>query len=66
MLIGIDDARRDAEHKVRRPVKIEHKSEAFNTGFEAHEQNEPRDANPYGKDTWSRDEWFRGWDEAAS
>lgn len=40
------------------------RSEAFNTGFEAYEQCEPRTANPHGKGTWDAQEWYAGWDEA--
>jgi hypothetical protein len=46
-------------------MKVEYKSEAFHTGYEAHEQGEKRDANPHGKGTWDREEWFKGFDEAA-
>jgi hypothetical protein len=37
-------------------------SEAYQTGFEAANQGEPRSANPYSKGTWDSDEWFAGWD----
>ena len=37
-------------------------SEAYNTGFEACEQGEPRTANPYAVGTWESDEWFDGFD----
>lgn len=47
-------------------MKVKHQSEAYHTGYEAHEQGELRTANPHGKGTWDREEWFRGWDEAAS
>jgi hypothetical protein len=43
----------------------EYKSEAFHTGFEAHERGEPRKANPHGWGTWDHEEWYKGWDEAA-
>lgn len=44
--------------------KPEYKSEPYHTGFEAHEQGEPRTANPHGAGTWDWYEWFKGWDEA--
>ena len=47
-------------------MKVEYKSEAYHTGYEAYDQGEPRTANPYSKGTWDREEWFKGWDEAAS
>ena len=40
------------------------RSQARETGYEAHEQGEPRSANPYAVGTWESDEWFAGWDEA--
>lgn len=46
-------------------MTTEERSQAFHTGFEAHEQGEPRDANPYAAGTWDSDEWFAGWDDAA-
>lgn len=45
-------------------MKVEHKSEAYHTGFEAHQQGEPRIANPYATGTWDSDEWFKGWNAA--
>jgi ribosome modulation factor len=41
-------------------------SEAFNTGYEAYRQGEPRNANPYCAGTYDSQEWFAGWDEAAA
>lgn len=37
-------------------------SEAYNTGFEASAQSDPRTANPYAAGTWDSDAWFAGWD----
>ena len=37
-------------------------SDAYNTGFEAKQQGEPRTANPYGDGTWESGEWFAGFD----
>lgn len=39
-------------------------SEAYNTGYEACLQGEPRTANPYPTGTWDADEWYAGWDDA--
>jgi ribosome modulation factor len=44
---------------------INTESEAYNTGYESHEQGEARNANPYGKGTWDADNWYAGWDAAA-
>ena len=41
------------------------RGEAYHTGYEAHEQGEQRDTNPYPVGSWDADEWFAGWDEAA-
>lgn len=43
-------------------------SEAYHTGWEAHERGEPRTAkaNPYLATSWNSDEWFAGWDAAKS
>lgn len=49
-----------------RPIDPTQGGEAYHTGYEDHEQGESRFANPYGAGTWDREEWFRGWDEAAS
>ena len=38
-------------------------SDAYNTGFEAAKQGEPRNANPYAVCTWDYDQWDFGWDE---
>ena len=40
-------------------------SEAYNTGYEAAAQDEPRSANPYAIGTWDSDQWFSGWDDEA-
>ena len=37
-------------------------SDAYNTGYEAANQGEPRTANPYAKGTWDSNAWFAGWD----
>ena len=39
-------------------------SDSYNTGYEAHVQGEPRNANPYPAGTWDADNWFAGWDAA--
>ena len=39
-------------------------SDAYNTGFEACKQGEPREDNPYHIDALSRDAWYSGWDDA--
>ena len=39
-------------------------SDAYNTGFEACKQGEPREDNPYHIDAVSRDAWYTGWDDA--
>ena len=39
-------------------------SDAYNTGFEACKQGEPREDNPYHIDAFSRDAWYSGWDDA--
>lgn len=42
-------------------------SEAYNTGYEAHEQGEPRSnvAAHYSVETWEAKQWLAGWDAAA-
>jgi hypothetical protein len=42
--------------------EINEDSEAYNTGYEASIQHEPRTANPYASGTWESDNWFAGWD----
>ena len=37
-------------------------SDAYNTGFEASAQGEPRSANPYLKGSWDNAAWQAGWD----
>jgi hypothetical protein len=44
-------------------TEINKESEAYNTGFEAAKQGEPRTANPYAAGTWDSDNWFAGWDD---
>lgn len=41
-------------------------SEAYDTGFEAHERGEPRDnvTRHYAAGTWNAAEWLNGWDDA--
>lgn len=41
-------------------------SEAYNTGFEAHEQGEPREnvSKHYAAGTWDEAEFINGWDDA--
>lgn len=46
-------------------MKPEYKSQAYHDGYEHHEQGEPRTANPHGRGTWDREEWFKGYDAAA-
>lgn len=41
------------------------RGESYHTGYEANQQGEARDANPYPTGTWDANEWFAGWDEAA-
>lgn len=40
-------------------------SQAYNTGYDAHDRGESRTANPYAPGTWDSDEWLRGWDDIA-
>ncbi len=40
------------------------RGEAYHTGYEAHEQAEPRTANPYPAESLDADEWNAGWDAA--
>lgn len=57
----------EAEHDIDVKVVEVHdwkESDAYNTGFEACKQGEPREDNPYNKDAWNRDAWFAGWDDA--
>lgn len=42
------------------------RGDAYHTGYEAREQGEARDANPYPPESWDAGEWFAGWDEAAN
>jgi ribosome modulation factor len=39
-------------------------SDAYNTGYEASTQGEPRTANPYATGTWDSNAWLKGWDAA--
>ncbi len=39
-------------------------SEAYNTGFEARVQGEPKTANPYPVGTVDADNWIAGWSDA--
>lgn len=41
------------------------RSQAYHTGYEAHEQGEARTANPYPVGAYDSDEWFAGYDDAA-
>lgn len=41
------------------------RSEAYETGYEAHEQQEGRTANPYGRGTWEHAQWDEGWASAS-
>ena len=43
-------------------TEINTASEAYNTGFEAAKQGEPRTACPYAAGTCDADNWFAGWD----
>jgi ribosome modulation factor len=43
----------------------EQRSEAYHTGYEAHEQGESRNDCPYATGTWDASEWLAGWDAAA-
>lgn len=42
-------------------------SEAYNTGYEAYEQGEPRSnvTAHYAAGSWEAGEWIKGWDDAA-
>ena len=42
-------------------TEINTASEAYNTGFEAAKQGEPRTACPYAAGTWDADNWLAGW-----
>ena len=44
--------------------KINTESEAYNTGYEAANQGEPRTACPYLSKTWDADNWLAGYDAA--
>ena len=39
-------------------------SDAYNTGYAAHDAGEPRTANPYVTGTWESINWLAGWDAA--
>lgn len=39
-------------------------SEAYNTGYEAAKQGEPRTACPYPAGTWDADNWMAGYEAA--
>jgi len=39
-------------------------SEAYNTGYEAASQGEPRTACPYATGTWDASNWIAGYDDA--
>ena len=45
-------------------TKTDRNSEAYNTGYEARVQEEPRKANPYPTGSWDSDNWLAGWDHA--
>jgi ribosome modulation factor len=42
-------------------IEINVNSEAYNTGYEAARQGEPRDANPYCRGTIDAANWLAGW-----
>jgi ribosome modulation factor len=42
--------------------EINEESEAFNTGYQAAIEHEPKDANPYPAGTWNAKNWDAGWD----
>lgn len=42
-------------------IKINPQSEAYNTGFEAANQGEPKSSNPYPAGTWNSDNWIAGY-----
>lgn len=44
---------------------INRNSEAYNTGYEAATQGEPRSANPYCRGTIDYANWLAGWDDKA-
>lgn len=63
----IDRYRSDANGPIREATAcsgLRNDSEAYHTGYEAHEQGEPRTANPYATGTWDSEQWFLGWDDA--
>ena len=43
------------------------RSEAYETGYEAHEQGEPRNTvtSHYAAGSWDAEQWLAGWDDAA-
>ena len=45
-------------------TEINTASDAYNTGYEAAKQGEPRTACPYAAGTWDADNWLAGWDDA--
>ena len=42
-------------------TNINTNSDAYNTGYEAALQGEPRNANPYAAGTWEAANWSAGW-----
>lgn len=40
------------------------RSQAYDTGYEARVQGEPKSANPYPAGTWDAEEWIAGWNDA--
>lgn len=52
-------------HAREMKMSTEQHSDAYNTGFEAHEQGDSRSDCPYATGTWDASEWLAGWDAAA-
>lgn len=51
-------------NETEKTMSNENRSEAYHTGYEAHQQGEARTANPYAAGTYDSSEWFAGWDAA--
>ena len=53
---------RDQADRIRGRVEdINEQGEAFNSGYEAADQGEPKEECPYPKGTWDRKNWMAGW-----
>lgn len=47
-----------------RVVDVNEDRDAFNTGFAACENDDPKSSNPYEKGTWDSLNWIAGWEKA--